>query len=208
MSAIAVASLAMLGAWGWSYANNKALISSAGAAIEDYRSPPRTSSAARRFPAPSRFRAATSGRIASYLAQLRIMPAGYAQHDEATPLGEGFGLEQRDRLLAASEVTYRNALERMLRSRLILRLEQQITDSMSDPIVVYEALKVYLMLGGKAPKVEDDFVVAWMTQDWEDNLLPARPTKPRATSSTRNLQDMLRAWPLARSDIRAQRRRW
>ena len=34
---------------------------------------------------------------------------------------------------------------------------------MSDPIVVYEALKVYLMLGGKAPKVDDDFVIAWMT---------------------------------------------
>ena len=28
------------------------------------------------------------------------------------------------------------------------------------------------MLGGKAPKVDDDFVIAWMTQDWEENLLP------------------------------------
>ena len=49
---------------------------------------------------------------------------------------------------------------------------------MSDPIVVYEALKVYLMLGGKAPKVEDDLVVAWMTQDWEDNLLPGKTNEP------------------------------
>ena len=108
------------------------------------------------------------------------MPAGYAHTDEATPLGETFGLEQRDRLLAASEATYRNALERMLRSRLILRLEQQIIGSMSDPIVVYEALKVYLMLGGKAPKVEDDFVIAWMTQDWEDNLLPGKTNEAGA----------------------------
>ncbi len=106
----------------------------------------------------------------------------------ATPLGETFGLEQRDRLLAASEVTYRNALERMLRSRLILRLEQQIIGSMSDPIVVYEALKVYLMLGGKAPKVEDDFVIAWMTQDWEDNLLPGKTNEAARQELTRNLR--------------------
>ena len=93
--------------------------------------------------------------IASHLA--RCAPCRPATRKRRwTPLGETFGLEQRDRLLAASEVTYRNALERMLRSRLILRLEQQIIGSMSDPIVVYEALKVYLMLGGKAPKVEED----------------------------------------------------
>ena len=39
------------------------------------------------------------------------------------------------------------------------------------------------MLGGKAPKVEDDFVVAWMTQDWEENLLPGhdqRATRARS----------------------------
>ena len=37
MATIAVASLAMLGAWGWSYTSNKSLISTAGAAVEDYR---------------------------------------------------------------------------------------------------------------------------------------------------------------------------
>ena len=28
------------------------------------------------------------------------------------------------------------------------------------------------MLGGKAPKVDDDLVVAWMREDWEENLYP------------------------------------
>ena len=56
---------------------------------------------------------------------------------------------------------------------------------MSDPIVVYEALKVYLMLGGKAPKVEDDFVIAWMTQDWEDNLLPGKTNEPTRQGARR-----------------------
>ena len=75
----------------------------------------------------------------------------------------------------------------MLRSRLILRLEQQIIGTMSDPIVVYEALKVYLMLGGKAPKVDDDFVIAWMTQDWEDNLLPGKTNEAGAAASWRSI---------------------
>ena len=62
------------------------------------------------------------------------MPAGYAHREEDTPLGETFGLSQRGLLMAASETTYRNAMERMLRSRLILRLEQQIMASMNDPM--------------------------------------------------------------------------
>ena len=191
MGAIAVASLAMLGAWGWSYASNKSLISSAGAAVEDYRIAAKEELSRQEISGAEQISGSDLTVIASHLAQLRNMPAGYAHMEDGTPLGETFGLEQRDRLLAASEVTYRNALERMLRSRLILRLEQQIIGSMSDPIVVYEALKVYLMLGGNAPKVEDDLVVAWMTQDWEDNLLPGKTNEPARQELTRNLEDML-----------------
>ena len=40
------------------------------------------------------------------------------------------------------------------------------------------------MLGGKAPKVDDDLVVAWMTQDWEENLLPG-PTNEHGAQRAR-----------------------
>jgi type VI secretion system protein ImpL len=191
MATIGVASLAMLGAWAWSYSSNKALISTAGAAVEDYRIAAKEELSRKEISGAEQISGSDLTVIASHLSELRTMPAGYAHVDETTPLGETFGLEQRDRLLAASEVTYRNALERMLRSRLILRLEQQIIGSMSDPIVVYEALKVYLMLGGKAPKIDEDFVTAWMTQDWEDNLLPGKTNEAARHELAINLHDML-----------------
>ena len=77
--AIAVVSLALLGAWGWSYASNKALIASADAAIERLsrrrhgRAQPQGDFRRRcdlgRRPRPHRL---------AISAQLRTMPAGYA----------------------------------------------------------------------------------------------------------------------------------
>jgi type VI secretion system protein ImpL len=191
MAAIACISVLTLGAWGWSYASNRALISAAGSAVEDYRVDAGQELGRTEISGAEPISGNDLGVITSLLTQLRDIPAGYAHRDEDTPLGESFGLSQRDRLLAASEATYRNALETMLRSRLILRLEQQILSSIADPTVVYEALKVYLMLGGEAPKVEDDFVIAWMTQDWETNLLPGKANEGYRQQLTENLRAML-----------------
>ena len=48
-----------------------------------------------------------------------------------------------------------------MRPRLILSLEQQIESiDFDDPAFVYEALKVYLMLGGKAPQVDNNLILA------------------------------------------------
>ena len=60
----------------------------------------------------------------------------------------------------------------MLRSRLILRLEQQHRGERQRSRFVYEALKVYLMLGGLAPKVDDELIIAWMRQRLGENLYP------------------------------------
>ena len=46
-----------------------------------------------------------------------------------------------------------------MRPRLILSLEQQIQKNIDDPTFVYEALKVYLMLGGKAPSVDKNLIL-------------------------------------------------
>jgi len=191
MGVIGVLSLAMLGAWGWSYASNKALIASVDASIGDYRVAASDELSRTEISGAEAISGDDLGRIASYLGRLRGLPAGYALRDADTPLGETFGLSQRGLLTAASETTYRNALERMLRSRLILRLEQQITDNLNDPMRVYEALKVYLMLGGKAPKVEDDYVMAWMNEDWKENLLPGRTNDDARNELEANLRGML-----------------
>ena len=103
------------------------------------------------------------------------LPTGYATRDEATPVPQTFGLSQRPRLESASESAYQLALERLMRPRLVLRLEQQIQKNINEPSFVYEALKVYLMLGGKAPAVDKDLIVDWFARDWEENMYPGAP---------------------------------
>src|SRR5690606_10489078 len=89
-------------------------------------------------------------RILPLLHKLRNMPAGYATRAEPTPTLATFGLSQRERLQNATEITYRQALERMLRSRIVFRLEEQLESNANNPGFVYEALKVYMMVGGQA----------------------------------------------------------
>ena len=62
-----------------------------------------------------------------------------------------------------------------MRPRLILSLEQQIQKNIDNPTFVYEALKVYLMLGGKAPSVDKNLIVSWFARDWEERAFPGAP---------------------------------
>jgi type VI secretion system protein ImpL len=110
-------------------------------------------------------------KVLPLLHELRHMPTGYAVRDVPTPLMAEFGLSQRDRLQSASETEYHIALERMFRSRLIFRLEEQLDTQAANPGFVYEALKVYLMLGGQGPE-DRELIKSWMRRDWTDNLYP------------------------------------
>ena len=87
-------------------------------------------------------------KVLPLLQKLRHLPAGYASRGETEPMLATFGLSQRDRLHSASDTAYGIALERLFRSRLIYRLEEQLEGNINNPAFVYEALKVYLMLGG------------------------------------------------------------
>ncbi len=59
----------------------------------------------------------------------------------------------------------------MFRPRLLYRLEEQLNARLSEPAFVYEALKVYLMLGGQHPP-DRGLIKSWMQRDWADNLYP------------------------------------
>ena len=163
-AAIGLVTVVIGGLWLWSFANNRALIESAEKAADEYRviaAPELENNVIK----DSEFH-----KVLDLLHKLRYMPTGYNNRKQPVPTEEGFGLSQRERLVASSVTSYRDALERMFRSRLILRLEQQIEENIHEPIFTYEAIKVYLMLGGKAPRVDKELVVAWMTRDWEENL--------------------------------------
>ncbi|RWN29906.1 type VI secretion system membrane subunit TssM [Mesorhizobium sp.] len=125
------------------------------------------------------------------LDQLRDLPAGFGTSDLPTPIKETFGLGQRERLLSASKTAYRQALERMFRSRLLLQAERTIQAKMADPAALYEPLKIYLMLGGKAPKIDDELIVSWMRQDWEQNRYPGENNRAGRAQLEKHLRAML-----------------
>ncbi len=110
-------------------------------------------------------------KVLPLLHRLRNAPAGYATRDAQVPLSERYGLSQHPRLLSASDAAYHTALERMFRPRLLYRLEEQLNARIGEPAFVYEALKVYLMLGGQHPP-DQGLIKSWMQRDWADNLYP------------------------------------
>lgn len=162
---VALLTLAALGLWWTSFSRNSDLVTATNYGLADYRS----------AAAPVLQEATVSdrnfSRILPLLHKLRNMPAGYATREEPTPTLATFGLSQRERLQNATEITYRQALERMLRSRIIFRLEEQLEANANNPGFVYEALKVYMMVGGQA-KLDRDLVTSWMRLDWAENLFP------------------------------------
>ena len=110
-------------------------------------------------------------KVLPLLDKLRNLPSGYATKNVPTPRLATFGLSQRERLQSSAIQVYHIGLERLLRPRLVYRMEEVLEANKSDPGFIYEALKVYLMIGG-ARAINRDLVVNWMRNDWNDNLYP------------------------------------
>ncbi len=182
---VALAAAAMLGAWGLSFVTNRSLIALTDQAVEQYRA---TGNAMLKS---STVADVDLENVIGGLDMLRNLPVGYETRNLATPTEETFGLSQRARLLSASETAYRQALERGFRSRLLLQVERTIEANMADPIALYEPLKIYLMLGGKAPKVDDELIVSWMKNDWEQNRYPGAHNREGRAELEKHLRAML-----------------
>jgi type VI secretion system protein ImpL len=170
-SLITAATLAIIAAWYVSYSRNSALIAETNRAVDNY------AEAAAPLLKQTSIGDSDLRPVYERIDGLLNLPVGYAMRDESTPTPQTFGLSQRPRLQSASDAAYQAALERLMRPRLVLRLEQQIQKNITDPTFVYEALKVYLMLGGKAPVVDKDLIVDWFARDWEENVYPGAPYK-------------------------------
>jgi len=96
---------------------------------------------------------------------LRDMPGNPALGD---PEPEGrltWGLYQGEVIGTQAAQTYRSALNAHLLPRLLLRLEEQMQANMNNPDFLYEALKIYLMLGLQGP-MNKDLVTEWMRTEW------------------------------------------
>ncbi|MDO5604974.1 MAG: type VI secretion system membrane subunit TssM [Paracoccus sp. (in: a-proteobacteria)] len=105
--------------------------------------------------------------IVPLLNDLQTMPAGYGDSEEGN-IWEQLGLGQRERLNLVATETYAEALERMLRPRLILELETQMPQIIAsgEMTQIYRALKVYLLLGKQGQSTDDAAIQAWFAESW------------------------------------------
>ena len=185
-SLIGIVFLGVAGAWWVSYLANRKLISDSELEVAQYK--------ALAEPLMQEPVVADTDfmKTLDVLHKLRHVPVGYGFKDYVTPWSNTFGLSQRERLLSSSTAAYRMAIERVFRSRLVLHLEKQIEANRDDPEFLYEALKVYLMLGaGPNVPVDKDLIMSWMRQDWEDNLYPGAANRKPREELLQHLEAML-----------------
>jgi type VI secretion system protein ImpL len=132
-------------------------------------------------------------RVLPLLDQARALPHGYDRGAAEAWWWPSFGLSQQAKLAAGARSVYRHALERVLLPRLIWRLENRMHGNMSRPDFLYEAMRVYLMLGSAGP-LDRDLVRSWVTADWQ-TIYPGAIMAPMRETLARHL-DVLMAQPL------------
>ena len=134
--------------------------------------------------------AQTDTALVAYRAQLAGKPLDPVADDDLTrivplldaaaaiPHGEGLwltgvpGLSQREKLAQSTRQVYREALQHILLPRLLFRLEAQMRERFGDPDFLYQATRVYLMLGGAGP-LDRALVRNWETLDWNTRFAGA-----------------------------------
>ncbi len=185
---IAAVTLGLLGGWGYSFWQNREMVAAARASMAQYES------AAKDELSKVVIEDIDLLEVSSHLDILRDMETGYADDEKATGRPwEGFGLSQRYALSQSTQESYSDGLERMFRPRLILRLEEQLTDFVNtgETLAIYEGLKVYKILGGHVSRDGDDLIRAWFYQEWEENLYPGPAMRPVRESLAVHLDAML-----------------
>ncbi|WP_269582312.1 type VI secretion system membrane subunit TssM [Roseibium sp. Sym1] len=157
-AAIALVTLGFGSLWTMSYLNNKELIDQTAQAVDSIRSSGETVLGERIV------RDDDLLSTVDVLNKLKALPAGYDSRNDPTPFLEQFGLSQRERLVAAGVTSYRSGLERLLRPRLLLRIEDQmafVLDNRTGPggediDRLYNLAKLYRMVARDAPEIDED----------------------------------------------------
>lgn len=144
MTLIAAVTLGAMGAFGFSFWQNATLVRQAEADAARYYD------TARNELARTVINDSNPSLVMPHLQDLRQITAGYGDPREPG-LWEKFGLSRHDEMRLAANRAYSDGLERMLRPRMILHLENDIPQFIADDKTaeIYRALKVYLLLGGQ-----------------------------------------------------------
>lgn len=84
----------------------------------------------------------------------------------APGLWGGLDLSQTEKLRAGASNVYEHVLANAFLPRLVWRLEGQMRGFLTQPTILYEATRVYLMLQGQGP-LAPGLVREWMMVDWK-----------------------------------------
>lgn len=158
VAAATVFTLGMIGLWVNSFLGNRALIAEAAEKAEAY------AAAIKTIPGNP----IEDTNVAQLVAPLNIllsMPSNPRQSDPEPPRALTWGLYQGDAIGNQAAQTYRVALNQMMLPRMILKLEEQMHENMGDQRFLFDALKVYMMLGQQGP-MDVDFVKKWYEVEW------------------------------------------
>ena len=102
--------------------------------------------------------------IGPWLDQLRAAATGRAEAAR-----DWAGFSQDGKLGAAAEAQYRHGLAFALFPRLVWRAEAQMRGALGQPDALYEATRIYLMLGGAGP-ADGALLQDWFARDWAATL--------------------------------------
>jgi type VI secretion system protein ImpL len=136
--------------------------------------------------------------ILAVLDKARRISGGYADQREGTPWSLSFGLYQGDKLGKAAVNLYQKLLKEVFLTSIMLRIEQQLQNYTNNADYLYEALKVYLMLG-YPEHYDPEAIRTWITLDWKHNL-PLDVTNEQRQALNDHLDTLLdfRPTPLPR----------
>jgi type VI secretion system protein ImpL len=145
------------GTWFASYVGNRALVVGVHASTATYNA--QIAALTKRGPMDTDL-----ATVIPPLDTLRAIDGGYDERNLSAPIGLSFGLYQGGKLGSAANDAYVRALNGLLLPRMLARVETQIKHRLNNADFLYQALKVYLILGRQGP-LDRELVIQWLTAD-------------------------------------------
>jgi type VI secretion system protein ImpL len=148
----------IVGLWSYSYLGNRELIQEASEEVDKY------AELITQVPG-NPIEDTNIGLLNAPLNILHDLPSNPAQGDPKPPRSLTYGLYQGGAVGTEAAQTYRTALNQKLLPRLLLSMEELMQANMNNPTLLYEALKVYMMLGQQG-LMDRDLVTQWFAVEW------------------------------------------
>uniref|UniRef100_UPI0035627CA3 type VI secretion system membrane subunit TssM n=1 Tax=Rhodosalinus sp. TaxID=2047741 RepID=UPI0035627CA3 len=177
--------------WTRSYLGNRALAASATERVADYRD------AVAQIPS-NPLADSDLPLVVEPLNILRDLARAPVKTAGLDPAELGWGLSQQRVVANEARLAYRAALNQHFLPRLLLRLEEQMQNNVNRPEVLFETLKVYLMLG-QAGSLNPDLVREWSAADTQ-SAYPG-PNRAQLRNDIADHLDALLAAPMERIEL-------